>query len=110
MIQTKKLLKRFSNITTHVVEPNEEAIKKYQDAVHHQICQSDNDMPGVRYEWYNQTLQDFMRRHIRQKYHFISLVHSVYFIWDVDLEGAIKELYKLLEPGGIMFIVLWRGI
>ncbi|XP_072030111.1 histamine N-methyltransferase-like [Amphiura filiformis] len=103
ILQLKQLKSKFSQISATVVEPSRQMILQYQDTVH----QKSRDFTGIEFEWYNQTYQDFIQLHgIKQKYHLISMVHSIYCVGDTDLEEALRELQDLLEPGGVILMVV----
>ncbi len=106
MIQTKKLLKKFSKITAHVVEPDKDQVEQYRETIRRQT----SEFNGVEHEWYNQTFQDYvLTQRLSSTYHFITLVHSIYYIWDEGLEETVKKLYEMLKPGGMVFVVVWSG-
>ena len=83
---------------TYVVEPNKDLLTKYQD----KVKRNEDGVGDIGYEWHNQTFQEFGKTD--QKYHFISAIHSMYFLGNP--EGAITSLYSLLEQGGMMLIVV----
>ncbi|XP_072041809.1 histamine N-methyltransferase A-like [Amphiura filiformis] len=99
MHQLRKLAAKFPKISASVVEPSE-LITKYKDTVGRNPV-ADN----ITFEWYKQTFDEYLACHgSEKKYHFISVVHAVYFLGDPDV--FIKKMYKLLEPGGILLVIL----
>ncbi|XP_072017972.1 histamine N-methyltransferase-like [Amphiura filiformis] len=103
IFQLKKLKTKFSQISATVVEPSTQRISEYQDIA----GTKSSEFTGIQYEWHNQTFQEFVRSAgAERKYHFITIVHAVYFLGDVD--RAIRYLYELLEPGGLIFMVVGR--
>ncbi|XP_072025131.1 histamine N-methyltransferase B-like [Amphiura filiformis] len=100
-LQLKKLKTKFSRISATVIEPSTEQICKYQEMVH----QNSSDITGIEYKWHNQIFQEFERSaEAGQKYHFITIIHAVYYVGKV--EETIKTFYELLEPGGMIFMVI----
>ncbi|XP_072047095.1 histamine N-methyltransferase-like [Amphiura filiformis] len=99
-LQLMKLKTKFSRIYATVIEPSTERISKYQEMV--QKC---SDIAGIEYKWHNQTFQEFVRSiEPEQKYHFITIVRAMYYVGKV--EETVKKLYELLEPGGMIFMVI----
>ena len=82
--QLKKLQAKFGKIKACVAEPSKELIGNYKD----RVTRNDDGVQDIEYEWHNQTIQDVWGTD--RKYHFISAIHSVYFL--TDLEEAIKRL------------------
>ncbi|XP_072046731.1 carnosine N-methyltransferase 2-like [Amphiura filiformis] len=102
ILQLRKLKPKFPKISTTVIEPSTERISIYQETVN-QNC---SDFTGIEYEWHNQTFQEYIMQYTgaQKKYHFITIIHAMYFLGDV--EQAVRNLFELLEPGGIIFMVL----
>ncbi|XP_072043135.1 histamine N-methyltransferase-like [Amphiura filiformis] len=51
------------------------------------------------------TFQEFERSiETEQKYHFITIVEAMYYMGEV--EETVKKLYKLLQPGGMIFMII----
>ncbi|XP_072041808.1 histamine N-methyltransferase A-like [Amphiura filiformis] len=100
--QLRKLATKFPKISASVVEPSE-LITKYKDTVGRNPV-ADN----ITFEWHKQTFDEYLAsvacHGSDKKYHFISVVHAVYFLGDPDV--SIKKLYKLLEPGGIILLIV----
>ena len=91
MIQTKKLLKKFSKITSHIIEPNKDQIEQYRETIGRQT----SEFNGVEYEWHGRTFQDYILTHgLSSTYHFISLVHSIYYI--MGLKPLKKQFFSFL--------------
>ncbi|XP_072025484.1 histamine N-methyltransferase-like [Amphiura filiformis] len=95
--QLQKLAAKFPKISASVVEPSN-LITEYQDIVgRNPIAKT------ISFQWHKKTFDEFLTSN-SQKYHFISLIHSVYFLGDPSV--SIRKLYKLLEPDGILLLVL----
>ncbi|XP_072041035.1 histamine N-methyltransferase-like [Amphiura filiformis] len=66
---------------------------------------------NITFGWHKQTLDEYLAsvacHGSDKKYHFISVVHAVYFLGDPDV--FIQKLYKLLEPGGILLLIVVTG-
>ncbi|XP_072047096.1 histamine N-methyltransferase-like [Amphiura filiformis] len=108
IIQLKNLKNKFSRISASVIEPSKQKISKYQETVN----QKNSDFTGIKYEWHNQTFQEYIQyMRVQKKYHYITIIHTMYFLGDV--EQAVRNLHELLEPGGVIFMVLgtdYKGI
>ncbi|XP_072041311.1 histamine N-methyltransferase-like [Amphiura filiformis] len=103
VLQMKKLKSNFSEISATVNEPSTKHIIQYQDAV--DVEKQKGDLGEVHYEWHNQSFQDYMKSTgAKQKYHFISILHAIYYVGEV--EKAVTNLYELLEPSGMIFIMI----
>ncbi|XP_072047090.1 histamine N-methyltransferase B-like [Amphiura filiformis] len=103
-LQLKKLKTKFSQISATVIEPSTERISKYQDMVR----QNSSDITRIEYSWHNQTFHQFVTSmKAGQKYHFITIIHAIYFVGEV--EDSVRKLYELLEPGGIIFLIAITG-
>ena len=106
MCQLKKLLAKFSKISACVVEPSHELITKYQDM----IKKDEAGMSDIKYKWQERIFKDYMEvenKGAGQMFDYISSFHSAYFLGDPG--EAIKTLYSLLKPGGIMIILIVTG-
>ncbi|XP_072013922.1 histamine N-methyltransferase-like [Amphiura filiformis] len=104
LIFLKKLLTRLMNIEACVLEPCRDLISKYQDLVD----ANEKDLEGIEYEWRQQSLEEYGQtcRYFEEgpKFHFISVVHSIYYV--NELESALKLLHGMLEPGGALLITI----
>ena len=98
------LLKKCPIITNRVVEPDEDQIIKYKALVQ----TKGHELLGVKFDWRQQTLEQYRDTDgVGTKFHFISAIHSLYHVEDVD--SSLMYLYDLLEPGGIMISILLSG-
>ncbi|XP_072036961.1 histamine N-methyltransferase A-like [Amphiura filiformis] len=97
--QLQKLAAKFPKISASVVEPSE-LITKYKDTAGRNPV-ADN----ITFEWHHRTFDEYLACNgYDKKYHFISVVHAVYFLGDPEV--FMKKLYKLLEPGGVLLLIL----
>ncbi|XP_071785129.1 histamine N-methyltransferase-like [Asterias amurensis] len=95
------LLKKYPIITNRVVEPDEGQIMKYKALVQ----TKGHELQGVKFDWRQQTLEQHRDSDgLGTKFHFISAIHSLYNVEDID--SSLMYLYDLLEPGGIMISIL----
>ncbi|XP_038066471.1 histamine N-methyltransferase-like [Patiria miniata] len=92
------LSKRFPRINKCVVEPNPRFLDQYKARAQSEV----HELQGLYYEWRQQTIQQYEKAGDSAKFHFISAIHSIYY---VD-ESSLMYLYDRLEPGGIMLVVL----
>ena len=99
--QLKKLQAKFGKIKACVVEPSKELMGKYKN----RVTRNDESVEDIGYEWHNKTFQEFIGA--TQKYHFISAIHSIYFLGGP--EEAIKRMYSLLEQGGLILLLVTSG-
>ena len=102
----KKLLTKFPNIHAGSLEPRQEPLKRYQQKIAENPIAS--QFHGMKYDFQNCTLEEFMNAPgNRQKYHFISLIDSIYYV--EDLKNTLQYLYNILAPGGILLILAVTG-
>ncbi|XP_071785356.1 histamine N-methyltransferase-like [Asterias amurensis] len=95
------LLKKYPIITNRVVEPDEDQIIKYKALVQ----TKGHELQGVKFDWRQQTLEQYRDTDgVGTKFHFISAIHSLYDVEDID--SSLMYLYDLLEPGGILISML----
>ena len=101
-----KLTNKFPRLSATVIEPNVEMITRYQEGLRDS---EKAHLTSIDYEWRNQTFQEYMKatEATKQKYHFISTIHAIYYMGESD--EVIKCLYDLLLPGGVMLIALFTG-
>ena len=102
MNQLKILRTKFPKISAYVVEPSNEMMTKYKDA----IREDETDIGDIEFKWKEQTIKEYIElenKITKQMFNYISLFHSVYFL--ENLEEAIKTLYSLLRPRGIMLVL-----
>ncbi|XP_033626769.1 histamine N-methyltransferase-like [Asterias rubens] len=95
------LLKKYPIITNRVVEPAEDQIIKYKALVQ----SKGHELQGVKFDWRQQTLEQYRDTDgVGTKFHFISTIHSMYHVEDVD--SSLMYLYDLLEPGGKLLVII----
>ncbi|XP_038068314.1 histamine N-methyltransferase A-like [Patiria miniata] len=96
-----KLLRRFPLINNRVVEPAMDQLVKYKA-----LAQSKaNDLHGVTCDWRQQTIAQYEKAGDSKKFHFISSIHSIYYVGDVD--RCMMYLYDRLEPGGVLLVITY---
>ena len=68
-------------------------------------------MPGVTYDWREQTLDDYIvsvnEAGQDDKFHFISLVHSVYYFSNPT--NLLGFLLDQLEENGVLLLIIAAG-
>ncbi|XP_038068249.1 histamine N-methyltransferase-like isoform X2 [Patiria miniata] len=100
-IMLERLLKQFSRINNRVVEPLAEFLDLYKSLVSSKAHQ----LHGVECDWRQQTIGQYQKAGDSSKFHFISAVHSIYYIAG-DVDSGLMDLYNRLEPGGVMLVIL----
>ena len=98
------LLQQFPRINNRVVEPAPDQLVQYKALVQSKA----HELHGVSCDWRQQTIEEYEQAGDLTKFHFISAVHSIYYVDDV--EGSLMYLYNHLEPGGIMLVIIISGI
>lgn len=94
---------KFESITNHVVEPSGEMLTEYKTRADKLAAK---ELTGVRHEWHQQTLDEYMKASSRadDKFHLISAMHSLYYA--ESQEVAIDYLYDQLAEGGLLVIMM----
>ena len=98
------MIPKFPTVRTCVLEPSSDLLSEYQRNV------DTNPLPGFTFEWKNQTLEEYTQSRqngLDRKYHFISVIHSIYYF--CNLEEALRSVYDMLAPGGIILIAVVSG-
>ncbi|XP_022080286.1 histamine N-methyltransferase-like [Acanthaster planci] len=96
----RKLLQRFPRINNRVVEPDQEELKKYKALVQSKA----RELRGVTCDWREQTIEQYQKAGELKKFHFISTIHCLYHVDDLD--SSLTYLYDCLERGGVMLVSL----
>ena len=99
----EKLTVQFPRIYNRVVDPSEELLAKYKELA---LSKADQ-LRGVTWDWRQQTLEEYEKAGDLTKFHFISAVHSLYYV--DDLEGSLLYLYDRLLPDGMLLVILISG-
>ena len=100
----KELKRNFPTVRACVLEPSSVLLDEYQKNVDR------NPLPGITFDWKNQIFEKYTisrQNSFESKYHFISAIHSIYYI--NNLEEALRNLYDMLAPGGILLIAVISG-
>ena len=98
------LLQQFSRINNRVVEPAPDQLVQYKALVQSKA----QELHGVSCDWRQQTIEEYEKAGDLTQLHFISAVHSLYYVDDAD--SSLMHLYSRLEPGGIMLVIIISGI
>ena len=75
-----KLLQRYPRINNRVVEPAEDQIVQYKALAQSRA----HELRGVSFDWRQQTIQQYEEAGDATKFNFISAIHSIYYVDDVD--------------------------
>ncbi|XP_072022616.1 histamine N-methyltransferase A-like [Amphiura filiformis] len=102
LVFLKKLLLKFPQIHTCVVEPCVNLITQYQ----HDQSKIKEHASDITYDWQNRTFEDFVKLQPENnhKYHFISACNSMYYV--KNLNETLQSLYDMLVPGGILLVTI----
>ena len=98
-----KLLQHFPRITNRVVEPVDEQHVKYRALIESQA----SELQGVNFEWRHQTIEQYEKAGDSTKFHFIIAMHVLYYL--DNLEDSLVYLFSILEPGGVIMVVIVSG-
>ncbi|XP_038068304.1 histamine N-methyltransferase-like [Patiria miniata] len=99
-LMLEQLKKRFPLINNRVVEPSLKMLVQYKafaQAKAHQLH-------GVKFDFRQQTIEQYQEAGDGTKFHFISAVHSMYYVDNFD--SSVMYLYDLLIPGGALLVIL----
>ena len=99
----EKLLRRFQRITNLAIEPLEGLSVQYQALIQAKV----QVLQGVKFDLRQQTIEQYEKAGDSTKFHFISAVHSVYYLNDVD--KSLMFLYNRLEGGGLILLIILSG-
>ncbi|XP_035672629.1 histamine N-methyltransferase-like [Branchiostoma floridae] len=98
----KKLLQRHSSVYNRVVEPSGEMIGRYKALV-----REDTSLGAVRFDWRQQTAEEYFQTKDDTKFHLIHAVHVLYHVEDLD--ATLRNMWGQLEDGGYMFVTMQSG-
>ena len=97
---------QFDQVYQRLVEPNKLHVQQHKSNVSKMI------MPGVTYDWREQTLEDYMESVTGAgkdvKFHFISSIHSVYHFSNPT--KLLKFLLDQLEENGVLLLIIASGM
>ncbi|KAJ8028170.1 Histamine N-methyltransferase A [Holothuria leucospilota] len=90
-----QLLKKFRLIECTVVEPSAEEITSYKKLVEEQK----RALNGVTFHWQQESIQEFCKTNIDglKRFHFVSALHSLYYIENKDLDFYLKTILGWTE-------------
>ncbi|XP_071479261.1 histamine N-methyltransferase-like [Diadema antillarum] len=95
---------RFKAVHNTVIEPTASQLDMYRKL----IADGKERFAGIDFDLHQDTLDDYRRKlnetDVHPKYHFISAIHSVYYV--DDLNDTIRYLHDCLEDGGMLLIVI----
>ncbi|XP_035695673.1 histamine N-methyltransferase-like [Branchiostoma floridae] len=95
----KKLLKRHSSVYNRVVEPSGEMVDRYKALV-----QEDASLGAVKFDWRQQTAEEYFQTKDDTKFH---LIHAVNILYHVDpLHDTLRNMWEQLADGVCMLVVV----
>ncbi|XP_019627789.1 PREDICTED: histamine N-methyltransferase-like [Branchiostoma belcheri] len=98
-VMLKKLLQRHSSVYIRVVEPSEEMIGRYKSLV-----REDTGLGAVKFDWRQQTADEYFTTKEETKFHLIHAVHVLYYV--KDLHATLRNMWEELADGGYMLIAM----
>lgn len=98
-------MKKFRLVEFTVVEPSADEITSFKKLVEEQK----KALNGVTFHWRQESLQDFCKANAdsSKRFHFVSALHSLYFIQNKDLDFYLKTIFGWTE--GKMLIMQGAG-
>ncbi|KAJ8028158.1 Histamine N-methyltransferase A [Holothuria leucospilota] len=89
------LMKKFRLVEFTVVEPSADEITSFKKLVEEQK----KALNGVTFHWRQESLQDFCKANAdgSKRFHFVSALHSLYFIQNKDLDFYLKTIFGWTE-------------
>lgn len=103
-----QLLKTFPSVACTVVEPSGERIESYKQLVE----KRKSALHGATFEWRAESLDEFyeVNRVNKRQFHFLSLIHSCYFMKHQELENHLRQITGFLYAGGQALIMHDAGM
>ncbi|XP_078594307.1 histamine N-methyltransferase-like [Branchiostoma floridae x Branchiostoma japonicum] len=98
----EKLLQRHSSVYNRVVEPSREMLARYKARV-----REDTSLGAVRFDWRQQTAEEYFQTKDDTKFHLIHAVHVLYHVEDLD--ATLRNMWEQLEDGGYIFVAMQSG-
>ncbi|XP_066275896.1 histamine N-methyltransferase-like [Branchiostoma lanceolatum] len=74
----KKVLQRHNRVYSRVVEPSKDMIKQYKELV-----RVDTSLSAVKFDWRQQTAEEYFQTKGDTKFHLIHAVHVLYHVEDI---------------------------
>ncbi|XP_038068681.1 histamine N-methyltransferase-like isoform X1 [Patiria miniata] len=99
-LMLEQLKRRFPLINNRVVDPSQKLLVQYKAFAQTKAHQ----LHGVKFDFRQQTIEQYQEAGYVTKFHFISAVHSMYFVDNFD--SSVMYLYDLLIPGGALLVIL----
>ncbi|XP_071479251.1 histamine N-methyltransferase-like [Diadema antillarum] len=99
-----KIRAHFKAVQNIVIEPAASQLEMYRKL----IADGKEGFAGIDFDLREDTLDGYRRKlnetGVHPKYHFISAIHSVYYV--DDLNDTIRYLHDCLEDGGMLLIIV----
>ncbi|XP_078686990.1 histamine N-methyltransferase-like [Branchiostoma floridae x Branchiostoma belcheri] len=98
-ILLKKLLRRHNSVYNRVVEPSEDMIGRYKTLVREDAC-----LGAVKFDWRQQTAEEYFTTKDDTKYHLINAIHVLYYV--ENLHATLRHMWEQLADGGYLFVAM----
>ncbi|XP_072165797.1 histamine N-methyltransferase B-like [Diadema setosum] len=99
-----KIRARFQAVRNVVLEPAARQLDMYREL----IANGKEEFAGIDFDLRQETLESYRQKQkatgMHPKYHFISAIHSVYYL--DDLKDTIQYLHDSLEEGGMLLVIV----
>ncbi|XP_071507454.1 histamine N-methyltransferase-like [Diadema antillarum] len=93
----------FQSVRNVVIEPAASQLDMYREL----IANGKEGFAGIDFDLRQETLEVYRQKQsemgVHPKYHFISAIHSLYYV--DDLNDTIRYLHDCLEEGGILLVI-----
>ncbi|XP_019637253.1 PREDICTED: histamine N-methyltransferase-like [Branchiostoma belcheri] len=99
----RKILQRQSSVYNRVVEPSGEMIKNFKAMVQH-----DTSFGAVKFDWRQQTAEEYFSDNDGKKFDLAHAVHVLYFV--EDHHATLRNMWEQLAEGGHLFAFLLTGM
>ncbi|XP_019637254.1 PREDICTED: histamine N-methyltransferase-like [Branchiostoma belcheri] len=99
----RKILQRQSSVYNRVVEPSGEMLKDFKALVQH-----DTSLGAVKFDWRQQTAEEYFSQSDGTKFDLAHAVHALYFVDDHD--ATLRNMWEQLDEEGHLFVLALTGI
>ncbi|CAH1272453.1 HNMT [Branchiostoma lanceolatum] len=95
----REVLQRHNSVYSRVVEPSGEVIEVYKELV----CE-DTSLGAVKFDWRQQTAEEYFQTKEDTKFHLIHAVHVLYHV--EDIHATLRNMWEQLADNGYMLVVM----
>ena len=67
----------------------------------------DTSLGAVKFDWLQQTAEEYFQTKDDTKFHLINAVHVLYYV--EDLVATLRNMWEQLADGGYIFIAMQSG-